>query len=579
MSASIEQAGRVRIAIDFGTSRSGYGFAFNDRQIHLRTLWPDQPVPYAKTLTNLLCSPEGKVDAWGYTARTELARLRKQGADGGYHLLRDFKPHLHTGKRTDKGPIVTQDGKNYLVVNLIAAYLKRLKDYGLQQLQGGLTGLLSEQDVQWLLTVPAMWTDEDKQWMRQAAQMAGLVGSDPGEADRLRLVLEPEAAAIYCQEQDGGSNLSDLRPGVRFLVVDAGGGTVDTVVLEVGPDGDLHQVVASDASLHGSTRIDCAFVRHLKERMGAEVLDQFRDQEPFGWVKLMDAWEQAKINYRPGQETTCVQVPVELYRLLAKKHATADGYFYLDRETMDGLFGGVVEEAAATARRQLERAGGRCDYLFLVGGFAASPLLQERIKNEFDGPVKRIVIPPNPGVAVLAGAVAYGLNPLKIRTRRSQLTYGCRVIEPFAEGIDPESKKVWNPEMQGWRCRERLLAFVRAGEAVEVGREVVHTLMPERREQTQMHLLLHACPRAGVRYTDEEQMALIGRLTVKMPDTARGLDRRLKVSFSFGGTEITVVARDLTSGEEVRTALTFASNPPKLADDLIPRRVAVTPKK
>ena len=103
-----------------------------------------------------------------------------------------------------------------------------------------------------------------------------------------------------------------------------------------------------------------------------------------------------------------------------------------------------------------------CDYLFLVGGFANSVLLQERIKKAFAAKVIKIIIPPDPGSAVLTGAVAYGLDPSRIRTRRARLTYGCRIMAPFEEGVDPEPKERWDAVKNGLLCRDRF-KYLRAG--------------------------------------------------------------------------------------------------------------------
>ncbi|PFX15248.1 Heat shock 70 kDa protein 12A [Stylophora pistillata] len=71
----------------------------------------------------------------------------------------------------------------------------------------------SADDIQWVLTVPVIWTPRAKQFMREAAYEAG-VGS-AGNADQLMIALEPEAAAIFCKEK----NMNDFQEesGNRFL--------------------------------------------------------------------------------------------------------------------------------------------------------------------------------------------------------------------------------------------------------------------------------------------------------------------------------------------------------------------------
>jgi molecular chaperone DnaK (HSP70) len=75
------------------------------------------------------------------------------------------------------------------------------------------------------MTVPAIWTDKAKAMMREAAIKAGIIdGHDPLE--RLVFVAEPEAAAAYCENKYNAWNLSHE---CRFMIVDAGGGTIDLI--------------------------------------------------------------------------------------------------------------------------------------------------------------------------------------------------------------------------------------------------------------------------------------------------------------------------------------------------------------
>ena len=76
---------------------------------------------------------------------------------------------------------------------------------------------LQNQKLSYVLTVPAIWSDKAKELTRQAALTAGI------KRENLTLITEPEAAALYCATL---CNEVDLQPGDRFMICDAGGGTV-----------------------------------------------------------------------------------------------------------------------------------------------------------------------------------------------------------------------------------------------------------------------------------------------------------------------------------------------------------------
>lgn len=84
------------------------------------------------------------------------------------------------------------------------------------------------------LTVPAAWDARGCDIMREAAISAGLVQSsragDISWRDRLRIITEPEAAAVHCARL---TELHHLKPSQNFIVADAGGGTVDLAVYKV----------------------------------------------------------------------------------------------------------------------------------------------------------------------------------------------------------------------------------------------------------------------------------------------------------------------------------------------------------
>jgi hypothetical protein len=79
----------------------------------------------------------------------------------------------------------------------------------------------------------------------------------------------------------------------------------------------------------------------------------------------------------------------------------------------------------------------RINYLFLVGGFAESPLLRDRVKREFQDRAK-VIIPNDPGVVVLKGASMFGVDPSVVKVRRSRMTYGVGVLHPFNPKIHPQ---------------------------------------------------------------------------------------------------------------------------------------------
>lgn len=95
-------------------------------------------------------------------------------------------------------------------------YLKNQLLYGIQHCE------LKEADIQFVITAPVIWTDHVKQFMREAAQNAGI------EKENLLIVLESEAASLFCKHLPierlvgSGSGLNVFSPGSTYILLDVG---------------------------------------------------------------------------------------------------------------------------------------------------------------------------------------------------------------------------------------------------------------------------------------------------------------------------------------------------------------------
>ncbi|CAA9997067.1 unnamed protein product, partial [Nesidiocoris tenuis] len=128
-------------------------------------------------------------------------------------------------------------------------------------------------------------------------------------------------------------------------------------------------------------------------------------------------------------------------------------------------------------------------YLFLVGGFAESQILQEAIRDHFSG-VVHIIIPQAVSLSVLKGGVLYGLNPSVVASRRVTHTYGLGVVKPFLNGIHPIEKLVIRGG-QRW-CVDVLERLIESGQPVSVGQIVSKKYAPASNSQTEIVLQVYA---------------------------------------------------------------------------------------
>lgn len=159
---------------------------------------------------------------WGNGAR--LAVLKPNLKD--LTLLKCFKLHLSDNNEYGETPPLTVGAETLDPITPISDYLKLFHEYVMDELRKGFANNYGPERFRYCLTVPAIWSDRAKTTMREAAIRSGIITRDD-PVERLILISEPEAAALYCEKRSDSWN---LQHGDKFMIVDAGGGTVDLIV-------------------------------------------------------------------------------------------------------------------------------------------------------------------------------------------------------------------------------------------------------------------------------------------------------------------------------------------------------------
>lgn len=608
---------RIVVGIDFGTHGSGFCWCVcedrnadaSTRQINFFNAWPGQPVPFVKNLSALLVDKDQNVLAWGFDARRR-ALSQATGVDAPrYHA--GFKMGLmeqviadraHDAPPSGKGESPegqdnAPDGEDGAALtseapvahvdlpctsprrkaeSLIVSYLRCLYDTALEQITA--SGYSAE-DIRWCITVPAIWTDEQKQAMRDIAKSAGL----PAEEGRLILALEPEAAAHWARISGvnvAGHNSEDhtdlMTPGCRYVVVDCGGGTVDLTAYENDEAGRMVEIGRVNGGPHGANEINKALLEQLLvKRFGKqEILDDLRVNLPEALLDLTEAWERAKITFGPDeQDDILLTIPSAIDRRLgaavrkrlARQQDKVTDLIVVTPEETRALFDVVVPDILELIDEQLKEVDNtrRPDspetVVLLVGGFGASPYLQHAVKEHLEGRA-RVLVPPDPAAAVLFGAAHFGYEP-HTRARRSRLTYGAEFNPGFEAGVDREDYRYTNSSGRA-HCKSRFSKLVTRGDIVDTDAEVQESYVPVEGAQIFVRLPLYSCTEPDPRYVTDAGCELLGEIEVDLTKVMSFAleDRGITLYMRFGETEIKARAVVMKSGEEAAATLRFHSD-------------------
>ena len=251
----------------------------------------------------------------------------------------------------------------------------------LQKLKADAEAYLGSPVTQAVITVPAYFSDAQRQATKDAGKIAGL--------DVMRIINEPTAAALAYG--------MDKEEEQKIMVYDLGGGTFDVSLLEIS-DGVFQVLATAGNNRLGGDDFDQRIIDWIADTFKAENGIDLRNDK-MALQRLKDAAEKAKIELS-GVATTNINLPFITSDATGPKHFDGN----LTRAKFNELTADLVEKTMQPTRQVLSDAGitaSQVDKVLLVGGSSRIPAVQEAVKN-FIGkePFKGI----NPDECVAIGA-------------------------------------------------------------------------------------------------------------------------------------------------------------------------------
>jgi molecular chaperone DnaK len=280
-------------------------------------------------------------------------------------------------------------GQNYTPQEISAMVLKKLKEDA--------ENFLGDKVTKAVITVPAYFTDAQRQATKDAGTIAGL--------EVLRIINEPTAAALAF-----GLDKQDQEQ--LILVFDLGGGTFDVSILQLG-DG-VFEVKATCGNNHlGGDDFDNAIVCWMVERFLAEEKIDIT-QDKMALQRVREAAEKAKVELS-SMVITSINLPFITADATGPKHLEME----LSRSQFEELTGSLIKETIAPMMQALKDAEVKpqnIDKIILVGGSTRIPAVQNALIKFFNGKIPDHSVNPDEavalGAAIQAGVLGGELNAL-----------------------------------------------------------------------------------------------------------------------------------------------------------------------
>lgn len=272
---------------------------------------------------------------------------KRQAITNPERTVQSIKRDMGTDKKE------TIDGKDYTPQEISAMILQKLKSDA--------ESYLGEDVKQAVITVPAYFSDSQRQATKDAGKIAGL--------EVLRIINEPTAASLAYG--------LDKEEDQKILVFDLGGGTFDVSVMEIG-DGVFEVMATSGNNKLGGDDFDQRILDHIAETFKRENGINLKNDR-MALQRLKEAAEKAKIELS-SVTTTNINLPFITADSNGPKHLDMT----LSRKKFNELTEDLVEKTMEPTRRAIDDAGLKPDEIskiLLVGGSTRIPAVQDAVKK------------------------------------------------------------------------------------------------------------------------------------------------------------------------------------------------------
>lgn len=434
---------------------------------------------------------------------------KRQAITNPDRTISSIKRHMGTDHK------VEIDGKSYTPQDISAMILTKLKTDA--------ESYLGEKVTEAVITVPAYFTDSQKQATKDAGKIAGL--------DVKRIINEPTAASL-------AYGLDKEHDHHKILVYDLGGGTFDVSVLELG-DGVFEVLATNGNNRLGGDDFDEVIMNFIADSFAKENGVDLR-KDKMAHQRLKEAAEKAKKELSSSQ-TTNINLPFITVNQDGPLHLNMD----ITRAKFDQLTGHLVEKTIEPMRKAMADAGVTTNDLakvILVGGSTRIPAVQEAVKKiTGKEPFKGI----NPDECVAVGAAI-----------QAGVLTG-EVKDVLLLDVTPLSLSIETLGGVATRLIER-------NTTIPTKKSQIFSTAADNQSAVDIHVMQGEREMAAGNIT-------LGRFQLSgIPPAPRGIPQ-IEVTFDIDANGIVnVSAKDLGTGKEQRITITSST---KLSDDEIKQKI------
>ena len=351
---------------------------------------------------------------------------------------------------------------------------------------------LDLKEAKWIISAPSIWNDIGKNYLKKIAKKARLYNTE--------ILLEPEAASLAIF-YDKYINKKYITIGTKYLIVDAGGYTVDVSLNEILENNNIKQLAQPKSFRLGSNFINEQIIEIIQEVYGEENLKNFTKYNTTEWEIILKKIEESKNNFNLIDSEN-IKLNIKLDKLICYKEVK--GYYgkistekkelcytikngtnitynnevmFIPKKLIIDIISNLSSKIVSKINEYM--SGINFKLLVLTGGFSNSLILREKIKKNFREKDINIEILKAPQETVMRGAAIYGVIPNQILYRVSPVSI---LIDNYEEKKDNEECE-FGEEMdhENWKFKFKCLKykrFIKSFELIKTGETIEKFISP-----------------------------------------------------------------------------------------------------
>ena len=554
---------KVVIGVDFGTSGTAFSYAFKNSKEDI--LSPDE-MKYPTEI--ILDSYLDKILAFGKDCRQFLSSGK--GSEKKYYHFSDIKMKLYNNKWKIQA---NNDSKFFDLEKIITKVLIAIKNKSLNIINSKRERPINESNIEWKLTVPAIWRERSKEIMINAAKSAGIFNEFRDDKS-IFLALEPESVALdFINEKSSDKNV--VKIGNNYIVCDIGGGTIDisTHTRKKNLYDDkiyIEELYPPSGGNNGSSYINKQFMeRVIKKIFGENAMEKLLkaiknnsmdEDEDIGYddyMALLDQIEDFKIGINADSINDTKRINCTIFQNFINENISdlIENYnsscpenwkikkysgfkIHFPYQIMIDLTKEIIVDNTVNYIYEIIDHVKNINSIIYAGTVSKNSYIISMIKNQLPTYINSCVT-PHPSLAVARGAVMFGINPLMIKSRIARYNIGIKISQDWNEFIHGTRKdlKYFCPIEKCYKCCNIFSPIILKNKKISVDDWLKQNY---RLMYSKANIIFLKTEYDNVRFTDEQKKKC--EKLVEIPfDAGKEFDeneRDLMIELKLGGTFI-----------------------------------------